>query len=87
MREILYRRIISETLIRWLRSVYEEEIDWQERLDLKRKLKLWRAVVIVEGINERLLLRAFKEWKRLKFQVVLEGLKKYTETLERVSMR
>ena len=28
MREILYRRVISETLIRWLRSVYEEEIDW-----------------------------------------------------------
>ena len=87
MREILYRRVVSETLIRWLRSVYEEEIDWQERLDLKRKLKLWRAVVIVEGINERLLLRAFKEWKRMKFQVVLEGLKKYSETLERVSMR
>ena len=33
--------------------------------------------------DEVLLLRAFKEWKRLEYQLVLEGLKKYSQTLER----
>lgn len=33
--------------------------------------------------DEVLLLKAFKEWKRLEYQMVLEGLKKYSQTLER----
>lgn len=33
--------------------------------------------------DEVLLMRAFKEWKRLEYQMVLEGLKKYSATLER----
>ena len=33
--------------------------------------------------DEVLLMKAFKEWKRLEYQMVLEGLKKYSATLER----
>ena len=33
--------------------------------------------------DEVLLLKAFKEWKRLEYQMVLEGLKKYSATLEK----
>lgn len=33
--------------------------------------------------DEVLLLKAFKEWKRIEYQMVLEGLKKYSATLER----
>lgn len=42
--------------------------------------------MIVEKSNHKeevMLLRAFKEWKRLEYQMVLEGLKKYSATLER----
>jgi hypothetical protein len=28
-------------------------------------------------------MKAFKEWKRMEYQMVLEGLKKYSATLER----
>jgi hypothetical protein len=31
-----------------------------------------------------MVMRAFKEWKRLEYQMVLEGLRKYSATLERV---
>lgn len=33
--------------------------------------------------DEVLLMKAFKEWKRLEYQMVLEGLKKYSATLEK----
>lgn len=33
--------------------------------------------------DEVLVLKAFKEWKRMEYQMVLEGLKKYSQTLER----
>ena len=32
-----------------------------------------------------LMVKAFKEWKRLEYQLVLEGLKKYSATIERVA--
>lgn len=30
-----------------------------------------------------MLIRAFKEWKRIDYQIVLEGLKKYSATLDK----
>lgn len=42
--------------------------------------------MIVENSSKKddfLLMKAFKEWKRLEYQMVLEGLKKYSATLER----
>jgi hypothetical protein len=47
---------------------------------------LLRAVLIVENSCEKdeyLKMKAFKEWKRIEYQMVLEGLKKYSATLER----
>lgn len=31
-------------------------------------------------------MKAFKEWKRIEYQMVLEGLKKYSATLEKNQM-
>lgn len=48
------------------------------------------AVLIVENSqrkDEVLLLKAFKEWKHIEYQMVLEGLKKYSATLERNQMQ
>jgi hypothetical protein len=35
--------------------------------------------------DEVVLLRAFKEWKRMEYQFVLDGLKNYSATLEKRS--
>jgi hypothetical protein len=32
-----------------------------------------------------MVMRAFKEWKRMEYQMVLEGLKKYSATLDKVN--
>ncbi len=51
---------------------------------------MYRAIQIVETSFKKedvMLLKAFKEWKRLEFQIVLEGLRKYSETLEKNSAR
>jgi hypothetical protein len=32
-----------------------------------------------------MVMRAFKEWKRMEYQMVLEGLKKYSATLDKAN--
>eukprot|EP00347_Sterkiella_histriomuscorum_P000219 403376728 len=86
MIDICSRKQLSEALIKWLRSVYEEEIYMQQSIEVIREKKLLRALMIVENSqrkDEVLLMRAFKEWKRIEYQMVLEGLMKYSATLEK----
>ncbi|CDW84162.1 UNKNOWN [Stylonychia lemnae] len=88
--QILYdfvtRKQLSEALIKWLRSVYQEEIFLQQSIEVNREKKLLRAILIAEGSmkkDEVMLMKAFQEWKRIEYQMVLEGLKKYSATLEK----
>ena len=90
LRDFMMRKILSKCLIQWLKSIYEEEILMQESLDNRRMYKLHRAVLIVEKHkrkDEVMLMRAFKEWKRLELQIVLDSLKQYSAALEKNSTR
>lgn len=56
----------------------------QNSLENRRLHKLYQAVLIVERSKRRedvLLIRYFKEWKRMGFQIILQGLRQYSETV------
>lgn len=64
------RKVLSECLIKWLKAVYCEEIMMQESLEIMRERKLLKAIFIVEKSQKKdevLLLKAFKEWKRMEY--------------------
>lgn len=57
----------------------------QQTIEIERERKLLRVIMIVESARSKeevRLMKAFKEWKRIEYQMVLEGLKKYSATLE-----
>jgi predicted deacetylase len=77
---------LSKALIQWLKSVYQEEIMLQESLENMRLRKLLRAVQIGEESHlkeEVIVQRVFREWKRQGYEMVLEGLKHYSQTLSK----
>ncbi|TNV83860.1 hypothetical protein FGO68_gene6539 [Halteria grandinella] len=79
------RRLVTKALVQWLRTAYEEEITLQESLEAMRGQKLMRAIYIGERSTQKdevLLIRMFREWKRQGYEMVLEGLKKYSQTLD-----
>lgn len=79
------RRLVTKALVQWLRTAYEEEITLQESLEAMRQQKLLRAIYLGEQSTQKdevLLIRMFREWKRQGYEMVLEGLKKYSQTLD-----
>jgi hypothetical protein len=48
IRDHINKKILSECLIQWLKSIYEDEILMQESLEIQRMVKLRRALIIVD---------------------------------------
>lgn len=77
---------MSKALIQWLKTVYQEEIMLQESLENIRLRKLLRAIQIGDESHfkqEVILQRVFREWKRQGYEMVLQGLKHYSQTLSK----
>lgn len=58
----------------------------QESLETNKLQKLMNAIEVGDRCRwkeEVVLLKAFKEWKRLEYQFVLDGLKNYSATLDK----
>ncbi|CDW71475.1 UNKNOWN [Stylonychia lemnae] len=90
------RKLLSMCMIKWLRFIYSDELQSHETFEAVREKvqifsskclqKLLRAIILGQKAStnkEHLLHNAFKQWKSHEYQMLLEGLKKYSALLDK----